>query len=143
MAGISTHAIGLTKRFPKFSHVPATKHISQPLLAVLNLHHVKRVALRRGVWFKALSRLERGILDLTMRCVSEVKSTKLANMLTAIINKLQQTMENTIDKLTRTIGIPLAEKASSIAIGWGNRSAKTWAHDLPFAAYLAVMKTNV
>jgi hypothetical protein len=46
-------------------------------------------------------------------------------------------MERTVDKLTRTVGLSLARKASEIAIGWGNHSASMWAEDLAFARYLA------
>jgi hypothetical protein len=85
-----------------------------------------------------LNRLERGIIDLTMRYVDNVKSTKLAKVLTAIVTKLQQATENMADRLTRTIGLPLAQKMSSIAVSWGNSLAVQWAQDFSFARYLAL-----
>ncbi len=63
-------------------------------LSIGKLNETKKHALRRGVWFKALNRVERGIIDLTVKYVDNIKSTKLAKVLTAIIEKLQQTMEN-------------------------------------------------
>jgi len=115
---------------------------NQDLLSVEKLFKIKKFALRRGVWFKALNRIERGVLDLTMKYVDNVKSTKLAKVLTAIIQKLKQATESMVDRLMRTVGIALAQKSSSIAVGWGNVSAKSWASDLPFAAFLAVMHTS-
>jgi len=42
----------------------------------------------------------------------------------------------------RTIGFPFAEKISCTAVGWGNVSAKKWATDLSFAAFLVSMHTS-
>jgi hypothetical protein len=106
------------------------------------LAQVKRRALRRGVWFKSLNRVERGILDLTVKCVDSIKSTLLVKLLTAIIDKLHSAMEGTFNRLVRTIGVSIAQKISCIAIGWGNVPAKSWASDLSFAAFLAAMHTN-
>ena len=106
------------------------------------LVQAKKLALRRGVWFKALNRVERGVMDLTVQCVDCIKSGKLVKLLTAIIDKLQSAMESIVDRLVRTIGVPLAEKISCIATGWGNVSAKSWASDLSFAVFLAVTHTN-
>ena len=101
------------------------------------LTEAKKTALRRGVWFKTLNRVERGIIDLTVRYVDNIKSSKLAKLVTAIIEKLQTTIESTADKLARTVGLPLARKISNIAVSWGNLSAFAWAEDLAFAKYLA------
>ena len=58
------------------------------------LTQAKTLALRRGVWFRTLNRVERGIIDLTVRYVDNIKSAKLAKVVTAIIEKLQLAMEN-------------------------------------------------
>ena len=107
-------------------------------LSIGKLNETKKHALRRGVWFKALNRIERGIIDLTVKYVDNIKSTKLAKVLTAIIEKLQATTESIVDKLVRTIGLPLTRKISNIAVNWGNRSASMWANDPVFARFLAV-----
>jgi len=105
-------------------------------LSIGKLNETKKHALRRGVWFKALTRVERGIIDLTVKYVDNIKSATLAKVLTAIIAKLQTTMESMIDKLMRTIGLPLARKISNIAVSWGNHLAKLWAEDRVFARFL-------
>ena len=106
-------------------------------LSVKKLAETKKTALRRGVWFRSLNRVERGIIDLTVRYVKSIKSTKLAKVVTAIIEKLQTTIESKVDKLVRTVGLPLARKISKIAVNWGNYSASSWAEDRAFARFLA------
>ncbi len=99
----------------------------------------KKVALRRGFWFRTLSRIERGVMDLTERCVDRIKSTKLAYVVMAILEKLKLATESTVDRLVRIVGLPLALKIVLIAQKWGNSSAKQWATDKSFACFLAVM----
>ena len=107
-------------------------------LSAGRLAEAKKSALRRGVWFRSLSRVERGIIDLTVRYVKVIKSAKLAKVVTAIIEKLQTKMKSVVDKLVRTIGMPLARKISDIAISWGNRLASAWSEDCSFARFLVV-----
>ena len=102
------------------------------------LAQTRKLALRRGVWFKALSRVERALTDLTLQCVDTIKSGKLAKLLMAIMDKLQCAMESAIHKLVRTFGISRAKKISSMAVKWGNHSARKWASDLSFAAFLTI-----
>jgi len=89
-----------------------------------------------------LNRLERGILDLTIKCVDTVKSPKLAEVLMAIVQKLQQATESIVDRITRIHGLPLARKLSCLAVNWGNTAAIKWASDLGFARFLAVLQNN-
>ena len=110
--------------------------------AVGRLVIAKKLALRHRVWFKSLSRVERGIIDLTVQCVDSIKSGKLANVVTAILEKLKLATESMLDRLVRAIGLPLAQKIGLIAQKWGNFSAKEWATDTSFACFLAVMNTN-
>lgn len=106
------------------------------------LAQARKFALRRGVWFRVLNRVERALTDLTLKCVDFIKSGKLAKLLTAIMDKLQSASESIIEKLVRTIGVSLAEKISCTAVGWGNVSAKSWASDLSFASFLYVSQTG-
>ena len=108
------------------------------LASVQELAQTKKLALRHGHWFRILSRVERGIIDLTVRYVDVVKSARLAKVLTAIIDKLQLAMENTLDRMVRTVGLPLARKISDIAVSWGNSIASKWAEDISFAKFLVV-----
>ena len=106
--------------------------------SVRTLIEAKKLALRRRVWFRLLNRVERGIIDLTVRYVDSIKSSKLVQVVTAIMEKLQRATENIVDKLVRTVGLSLAQKISNIAINCGNRYAFAWANDLAFARFLVI-----
>jgi hypothetical protein len=118
------------------------KEVFGCFVSVGKLAEAKRAAFRRGVWFRVLNRVERGVIDLTMRYVDNVKSATLAKVLTAIMEKLQQATESMVDRLVRTVGVLLAQKASGIAVSWGNLSASEWANDRGFARYLAFTSTK-
>lgn len=107
-------------------------------LSIGELAEAKKAAVRRGIWFRALGRVERGIIDLTVKCVDCVKSERLAKLLQAIIDKLTLALESIADRFVRTIGLPLARKISDIAVSWGNYSASKWAEDRAFARFLVV-----
>jgi hypothetical protein len=102
----------------------------------------KKFALRNGIWFRALNLVERGILDLTTQYVACIKSSKLATVVTAILEKLRIASEGVVDRLVRTVGFSLAKKVSIVAQSWGNRLAVAWAQDADFARYLAVTHLN-
>jgi hypothetical protein len=112
------------------------KHEGFPTVGILT--QTKKLALRQGIWFRILSRIERGVIDLTVKYVNNIKSAKLAKVVTAIMEKLQSAMESIVDKLVRTVGLPLARKISNIAVSWGNNLASRWADDRSFARFLVV-----
>ena len=116
----------------------ATKGEQDSPPSVGTLAEAKKLALRRGVWFRLLNRVERGIIDLTVRYVDSIKSGVLAKVVAVIMEKMQSSMESIVDRLVRTVGLPLARKISDIAVSWGNRLASMWADDLAFARFLVV-----
>lgn len=116
---------------------------SRSLISVSELSKIKILALRQKVWYKSLNHLERSIIDLTVKYVDSIKSTKLAQVVTGIVSKLESALESIVDRLARSVGLSLAQKISSIAVSWGNRSAHAWADDLAFARYLAVTNHNI
>jgi hypothetical protein len=109
--------------------------------AVLRALRVRSV--RRGVWNRALSRLEKAQVDLTLRVVNKVRSPLLARVLESIIEKLQSAMENRVLRIICSVGFPMARRLGEIAKGWGNESAEKWVHDRGFARFLAVMDLNM
>ncbi len=111
-------------------------------IPVKTLVDVRRKALRQRAWFKVLNRTERAIISLTIRCVDKIKSSKLANIITAIMTKLEEAMESKVKRLMETIGCALAQKISEIARTWGNNLALKWAKNIGFIQYLAVMQIN-
>lgn len=106
------------------------------------LVRMRAKAIRRGVWFRTLTRSERAQVDLTIRVVQKVRSFLLARVLASLIKKLLEAMESMVVRMMRVVGSPLAEKLSQIAQNWGNASATRWAEDLGFIQYLTVMHIN-
>ena len=99
-------------------------------------------AIRAGVWFKALPRIDRVLVDLTIKVADNIRSVSLAKCIFVVVGKLEGLLESNVLKSLRLIGRPLAEKISSIAQKLGNTSAKGWTADSSFAFYLAIMHTN-
>jgi hypothetical protein len=99
-------------------------------------------AIRAGVWFKALPRIDRVLVDLTIKVAENIHSAILARSIFEVVGKLGELLESSVLKSLRLIGRPLAEKTSLTAQKLGNSSAKSWANDLSFAFFLAILHTN-
>lgn len=106
------------------------------------LARLRSLAVRRGVWFRVLSRLDRGLVDLTLRMLHSIRSRTLATTLWSIMQRLVEALEGKVSCMMRRIGGPLAEKMSLIAQGWGNKSAREWAKDPGFIRYLTILSMN-
>lgn len=106
------------------------------------LRLLKLRALRSGVWYKALNCLDRALVDLTMKVAERVRSLRLIKALLAVVEKLEEALENKISKAVRLVGFPLAYKISLLAKKWGNPSAESWSSDVSFARFLAIMHIN-
>ena len=111
-------------------------------LGTSSLTVIKRKAVRRGVWFRTLTRSERGIVDLTVRIVKTIRSRLLMNVIERIVTKLQKAMESNVVRLMREVGQPLARKLSMIAQTWGNKQASVWIKDRGFIQFLAINHLN-
>jgi len=55
---------------------------------------LKTLAVRRGLWFKALSALERATVDLTIRVVEKVRSPTLKSVLRSIAFKVIEALKS-------------------------------------------------
>jgi hypothetical protein len=99
-------------------------------------------AIRAGVWFRALPRIDRVLVDLTIKVIENIRSAHLAKSLISVVGKLEGLLESKVLKSLRLIGRPLAEKISLTAQKLGYTPAKSWAEDSSFAFFLAVMHTN-
>jgi len=104
----------------------------------MELINAKRVALRRRVWFKWLSRIERAQVDLTIRIVETVRSPLLRNVLSSILKKLSVVAESQISCLKNRVGVPLARKLSLVATSWGYGHAENWPRDEGFIQFLTI-----
>jgi len=103
---------------------------------------LKWKAIRCNVWFRALSRIDRALIDSVIKVVNEVRSFTLAKILLSVVEKLEDALENRFLNALKEIGFPLARKLSLSAQKWGNKSARNWAFDLSFARFLAMMYIN-
>jgi hypothetical protein len=104
---------------------------------------LKLKAIRAGVWFKALHRIERALIDLTIKVTRRsVRSVALAKSLLTVMEKLEGLLESSLSRVIREVGFPLAKKLSQLAQKWGNPSAKEWQSDSSFASFLAVLNIN-
>src|SRR4030042_3468716 len=108
----------------------------------IQLVKLKLKAMRAGVWFRALPRIDRVLVDLTIRVASNIRSATLARSILAVIRKLEGLLESSLLRAFREVGVRLAQKLSLIAQKWGNTSAKNWASDVPLVSFLAVMHIN-
>lgn len=98
--------------------------------------------MRAKILFKALSRMERAILNLTIKCVEQVRSPTLQNALSSIISKIKEALENRFLNKAEKIGRQIAEKLGNTAQKWGNEKASNWKKDKNFIIYLGVDSLN-
>lgn len=99
-------------------------------------------AIRAGLWFRALPKIDRVLVDLTIKVTENIRSAHFTRSIFAVVGKLDGLLESKVLKSLRLIGRPLAEKISLNAQKLGNTSAKSWATETSFAFFLAVMHTN-
>jgi hypothetical protein len=117
-------------------------NVSSIALGRRKLVELKLRAKRRGLWFRALSRVDRALVDLTIKVAVEVRSSRLAHALLSVMKKMEVAFEKGVSRDAPVIGFSLARKLSALAQKWGNRLAKSWASDVLFAKFLAIMHLN-
>jgi hypothetical protein len=107
------------------------EHVLDSPLTGRKLAGLKTRALRKRVWYRVLDRVERGLLDLTIRWVDNVRSGRLTEMLLGILVKLARAMEQGTARVL-LVGRELALRASVLAVRWGNMDAYSWRFDREF-----------
>src|SRR2546427_10229319 len=98
---------------------------------------IKTRGLRRRVWYGALDRMGRGLVDLTIRWVDKVRSGRMTETLLRILAKLAQALETGMGRVLGR-GRKLAARASELAVGWGNSQAYAWRYDDSYALALGL-----
>ncbi len=114
----------------------------ESLLTRGEILRAKSKALRRGIWFRVLSRTERACMNVALIVVEKVRSRFLAKVLFSVLEKLERALESKVSLLMREVGVDLAKRMSEIAGEWGTESAVRWAGDSGFIRYLAVTCLN-
>lgn len=115
---------------------------SSTLLTKQGLMRIKTKAMRSGVWFRLLSRADRAILNLTIRCVEKVRSRVLAKSISEIISRVLKTLEDSFMNKAQKFGREIVVRVSGTAQMWGNKNARTWKHDRSFIEFLGVNALN-
>ena len=122
--------------------VTATQEKVPSFLSKAPLMKLRLKAIRAGVWFRALPRIDRVLVDLTIMVTSTVHSVILAKSLLVICRKLDGLVAGRFSSFFREVGLRLAQKLSLLAQQWGNICAKSWPFDSNFVKFLAVMHAN-
>lgn len=103
---------------------------------------LKKRAMRSGVWFRALRRIDRVLIDLTIKVACIVRSIKLVKSLVTLARKLEGIKVCSLSRAVREVCLPLAQKLSLLAQKLGNISAKGWVYAFSFVNFLAAMHIN-
>jgi hypothetical protein len=108
------------------------------LLSRESLLAIRKRAYRKGVWYKALTRVERGIVDLTVKYVEKVRSPVLARVIAKIVYKVLKALKSRFLVKVETLGYGLAERICRLAVEWGNPGASNWKYDRGFVRCLGI-----
>ncbi len=106
------------------------------------LSRLRLRALRSGAWFRALRRIDRVLVDVTLIVSTEVHSTRLMKALSTVVSRLEEALGGSVLRAIAKVGFELARKVSLIGQRLGNVTARGWATDVCFARFLAVMSLN-
>jgi hypothetical protein len=114
------------------------------MLVVKVLETLRKKALRRDFWFKTLSKVERGIVDLCIKVKRglDVKSITLLGVLIKIIKKIVKMLKNSSNIESWIIGFKKAFQVSQLAVNWGYKEAREWTQNLNFITYLVKIWTK-
>ena len=107
-----------------------------------DLVKIRSRSLRTRIWFRALSKVERAIVDLTIKCVEKIRSNILARTISTIVSKLLESLEEGFIKRAERVGCKIAEKLCTLGERWGNKSCSTWKCDKCFIKFLGVNVLN-
>ena len=107
-----------------------------------DLANLKSRALRMRVWFRALSRIERAIVDLTIKCVEKIRSNVLESTISTIVGKILQFLEEGFTARAEKVGHEIVGRLCAIAERWGNKACSTWKNDTCFVKFLGINALN-
>lgn len=113
------------------------------MLTKQGLTKLKSRACKNGAWYEALTRTERAIVDLTIKCVEKVRSPTLARTINKIVSKLAQTLQKTFTEKAHEIGSKMTKRIVEIAQEWGNKKSSQWETDDNFTKFLGIMALNI
>jgi hypothetical protein len=106
------------------------------------LKKVRSKALRKRVWYSNINELDRGILNLTIQLVEEVKSSTLGTAVTRILSSLRDAFKSDFVKYYEKNGYHQVKDLVEAAESFGSQVAEKWLLDHGFAWYLSVNRYN-
>lgn len=112
------------------------------MMMTRGLSKIRLKALRTRVWFNTLSRVERAIVDLTIRCVEEIRSDVLAKTISEIISKILASLPQGFVSEAQRVGRGIAETLCTAGEKWHSSQAVSWKCDIQFHRFLGVNKLN-
>ncbi len=112
------------------------------VMSISWLASLRMDALRRRVWFHVLSKVERSVVNLTVRYVDQIRSLKLSLAIGRVVCKLLEAFKGRFLRRVERVGSEFALKISRIAVGWGYVEASSWKHDSSFIRFLGVNAVN-
>lgn len=106
------------------------------------LSNVRRLALRKKIWYSALDSLERGILSISARIINDVKSSILNVQLVKIIAKLRDACKSGFVRHLERFGLERIRVVQASAERMGYFGAAEMVRDLEFIRYLMFLDYN-
>lgn len=117
-----------------------------PLLESGDLVKLRRNLVKQRLLHKALSTIERGILDLVIKLSVKPTSRTLKDTIAAIVEKARSWLKPTIHERAMVEGMKLAHANITIALKWGLEGARTWRNDNNYVLLLglhSISRSNV
>ena len=103
------------------------------------LSNLRTKALRKRIWYDALTDQERVLTSLIIKNIKIVKNAILATVIGRIMGKLVHAIKNSfLDKIER-LGRPIAVAMAKGAHSCGNKDALNWTENLNYVRYLGLM----
>ena len=118
--------------------------MSRPLLhgsanLIETLCNLRTKALRKRIWYDALTDQERVLTSLIIKNIKIVKNAILATVIGRIMGKLVHAIKNSfMDKIER-LGRPIALAMAKGAHSCGNKDALNWTENVNYIRYLGLM----
>lgn len=100
------------------------------------LRQLRFQAYRKRVWFR-LPHVDRSLVNLCLRMLETVKSSRLRCQLAKLIVRLQELLNPFTVSAKETLA-----KLVRVARSWGHKTARQWLRDRRFLQYLAIMEMN-
>ena len=94
------------------------------------------------MYYRALDRLERGILDLSARLLDSAQSVVLLQQLYEIVMKLDEALKGRFQRHVESFGVRRVAEIILQALRFGYKDAVGWLRDPGLAEYLTVMDLN-